>query len=81
MYGILNVRHWDRIVEAWSHDDDQALDDGGSVPWIARVAARRSVQASASWVAGPFAAERSHTVRLQGHRGQENLPDSVACLG
>ncbi|OIJ85659.1 transcriptional regulator [Streptomyces colonosanans] len=26
-YRSLNVRHWDRIVEAWAADDDQALDD------------------------------------------------------
>ncbi|MFE0358096.1 transcriptional regulator [Streptomyces nigra] len=26
-YRSLNVRHWDRIVEAWAHDDDVALDD------------------------------------------------------
>ncbi|MFK4149102.1 transcriptional regulator [Streptomyces sp. NPDC004065] len=29
-YRTLNVRHWDRIVEAWAADDDQALDDA----WI-----------------------------------------------
>ncbi len=26
-FRTLNVRHWDRIVEAWAEDDDQALDD------------------------------------------------------
>ncbi|WP_328549485.1 transcriptional regulator [Streptomyces sp. NBC_00366] len=26
-YRSLNVRHWDRIVEAWAADDDEALDD------------------------------------------------------
>jgi hypothetical protein len=29
-YRTLNVRHWDRIVEAWAAADDQALDDA----WI-----------------------------------------------
>ncbi|WP_406326699.1 transcriptional regulator [Streptomyces sp. NBC_00203] len=26
-YRTLNVRHWDRIVQAWVEDDDEALDD------------------------------------------------------
>ncbi|MFJ7073676.1 transcriptional regulator [Streptomyces sp. NPDC098781] len=26
-FRTLNVRHWDRIVEAWADDDDEALDD------------------------------------------------------
>ncbi|MEU3795803.1 transcriptional regulator [Streptomyces fructofermentans] len=26
-FRMLNVRHWDRIVDAWAHDDQQALDD------------------------------------------------------
>jgi len=26
-YRTLNVRHWDRIVQAWAEDDQQALDD------------------------------------------------------
>ncbi|AZQ39950.1 MULTISPECIES: transcriptional regulator [Streptomyces] len=26
-YRTLNVRHWDRIVQAWAEDDDAALDD------------------------------------------------------
>ncbi|MFC8520614.1 transcriptional regulator [Streptomyces sp. NPDC057257] len=26
-YRTLNVRHWDRIVQAWAADDDTALDD------------------------------------------------------
>ncbi|MFE6174467.1 transcriptional regulator [Streptomyces sp. NPDC056464] len=26
-FRTLNVRHWDRIVEAWAKDDDEALDD------------------------------------------------------
>lgn len=26
-YRTLNVRHWDRIVEAWANEDDEALDD------------------------------------------------------
>lgn len=26
-FRTLNVRHWDRIVEAWAAADDQALDD------------------------------------------------------
>ncbi|MFI6359567.1 helix-turn-helix domain-containing protein [Streptomyces sp. NPDC050743] len=25
-FRTLNVRHWDRIVEAWANDDDEALD-------------------------------------------------------
>lgn len=29
-YRTLNVRHWDRIVEAWARNDDAALDDA----WI-----------------------------------------------
>ncbi|GGJ50762.1 transcriptional regulator [Streptomyces brasiliensis] len=29
-YRTLNVRHWDRIVEAWANDDEEALDDA----WI-----------------------------------------------
>ncbi|MFJ9870122.1 transcriptional regulator [Streptomyces sp. NPDC101165] len=29
-YRTLNVRHWDRIVEAWTNDDEGALDDA----WI-----------------------------------------------
>jgi len=29
-YRTLNVRHWDRIVEAWARDDEVALDDA----WI-----------------------------------------------
>ncbi|MCZ0984688.1 transcriptional regulator [Streptomyces diastatochromogenes] len=29
-YRTLNVRHWDRIVEAWANDDEAALDDA----WI-----------------------------------------------
>ncbi|MFE1879371.1 transcriptional regulator [Streptomyces diastatochromogenes] len=29
-YRTLNVRHWDRIVEAWANDDEGALDDA----WI-----------------------------------------------
>jgi hypothetical protein len=29
-YRTLNVRHWDRIVEAWAEGDDQALDEA----WI-----------------------------------------------
>lgn len=29
-YRTLNVRHWDRIIEAWATDDEQALDDA----WI-----------------------------------------------
>ena len=29
-YRTLNVRHWDRIVEAWANDDEVALDDA----WI-----------------------------------------------
>ncbi|WP_234435924.1 hypothetical protein [Streptomyces sp. NRRL S-813] len=29
-YRSLNVRHWDRIVEAWVDDDEAALDDA----WI-----------------------------------------------
>jgi hypothetical protein len=33
-YRSLNVRHWDRIVEAWANDDDQALDDA----WISDAA-------------------------------------------
>ncbi|MET8809052.1 transcriptional regulator [Streptomyces sp. NPDC004546] len=26
-FRTLNVRHWDRIVEAWANDDDEALDE------------------------------------------------------
>jgi hypothetical protein len=26
-FRTLNVRHWDRIVEAWANDDNEALDD------------------------------------------------------
>ncbi|GHE62262.1 hypothetical protein GCM10014715_14800 [Streptomyces spiralis] len=26
-YRTLNVRHWDRIVEAWANDDEEAMDD------------------------------------------------------
>ncbi|MQY37020.1 hypothetical protein SRB17_50220 [Streptomyces sp. RB17] len=26
-FRTLNVRHWDRIVEAWANEDDEALDD------------------------------------------------------
>ncbi|MEV6056240.1 transcriptional regulator [Streptomyces sp. NPDC052107] len=26
-FRTLNVRHWDRIVEAWAKDDDEALDE------------------------------------------------------
>lgn len=26
-FRALNVRHWDRIVEAWARDDEEALDD------------------------------------------------------
>lgn len=26
-FRALNVRHWDRIVAAWTADDDQELDD------------------------------------------------------
>lgn len=29
-YRTLNVRHWDRIIEAWAKGDDAALDDA----WI-----------------------------------------------
>ncbi|MEV5016646.1 transcriptional regulator [Streptomyces sp. NPDC053780] len=29
----LNVRHWDRVVEAWSDDDDEALDEA----WVSDV--------------------------------------------
>ncbi|MCG7205650.1 transcriptional regulator [Streptomyces arenae] len=29
-FRTLNVRHWDRIVEAWANDDEDALDDA----WI-----------------------------------------------
>ncbi|MFS4092497.1 transcriptional regulator [Streptomyces sp. AF1A] len=29
-YRTLNVRHWDRIIEAWANDDEGALDDA----WI-----------------------------------------------
>lgn len=29
-YRTLNVRHWDRIVQAWVEEDDEALDDA----WI-----------------------------------------------
>ncbi|MGI5380564.1 transcriptional regulator [Streptomyces sp. CA-251387] len=29
-FRTLNVRHWDRIVQAWAHDDYEALDDA----WI-----------------------------------------------
>ncbi|MFD5572737.1 transcriptional regulator [Streptomyces cadmiisoli] len=32
-YRTLNVRYWDRIVEAWAADDDQALDDA----WVGDV--------------------------------------------
>ncbi|MEU6256912.1 helix-turn-helix transcriptional regulator [Streptomyces sp. NPDC047043] len=32
-YRTLNVRHWDRIVEAWAADDDQALDEA----WVSGV--------------------------------------------
>jgi hypothetical protein len=33
-YRSLNVRHWDRIIEAWANDDDQALDDA----WVSDAA-------------------------------------------
>ncbi|MET7477494.1 helix-turn-helix transcriptional regulator [Streptomyces sp. NPDC005648] len=33
-FRTLNVRHWDRIVEAWARDDDDALDDA----WVNDVA-------------------------------------------
>lgn len=26
-FHTLNVRHWDRIVDAWAREDDQLLDD------------------------------------------------------
>ncbi|MER8009593.1 transcriptional regulator [Streptomyces sp. NPDC094149] len=29
-FRTLNVRHWDRIIEAWANDDDEALDEA----WI-----------------------------------------------
>ncbi|MFI1169095.1 transcriptional regulator [Streptomyces sp. NPDC020801] len=29
-YRTLNVRHWDRIIQAWANDDEAALDDA----WI-----------------------------------------------
>ena len=29
-FRTLNVRHWDRIIEAWAADDEQAMDDA----WI-----------------------------------------------
>lgn len=32
-YRTLNVRNWDRIVEAWAADDDQALDEA----WVSGV--------------------------------------------
>ncbi|MFC7265696.1 transcriptional regulator [Streptomyces lutosisoli] len=32
-YRTLNVRHWDRIVQAWVEDDDEALDDA----WVSDV--------------------------------------------
>ena len=32
-YRTLNIRHWDRIVEAWATDDDQALDDA----WVDQI--------------------------------------------
>jgi hypothetical protein len=34
-YRSLNVRHWDRIVQAWANDDDAALDDA----WVSDAAA------------------------------------------
>ncbi|MCX5053941.1 MULTISPECIES: transcriptional regulator [unclassified Streptomyces] len=33
-YRTLNVRHWDRIVQAWADEDEQALDDA----WVNDVA-------------------------------------------
>ncbi len=32
-YRILNVRHWDRIVETWAADDDRGLDDA----WVDQI--------------------------------------------
>jgi hypothetical protein len=32
-FRTLNVRHWDRIVEAWTDDNDEALDDA----WVSDV--------------------------------------------
>ncbi|GGO48799.1 transcriptional regulator [Streptomyces lasiicapitis] len=32
-YRSLNVRHWDRLVEAWAADDDQALDEA----WVEQI--------------------------------------------
>ena len=32
-FRTLNIRHWDRIVEAWAAGDDQALDDA----WIDQI--------------------------------------------
>ena len=33
-YRTLDVRHWDRIVQAWADEDEQALDDA----WVNDVA-------------------------------------------
>lgn len=32
-FRTLNVRHWDRVVEAWAAGDDQALDDA----WVEQI--------------------------------------------
>ncbi|MFF4355187.1 transcriptional regulator [Streptomyces sp. NPDC001530] len=32
-YRSFNVRHWDRVVEAWANDDTQALDDA----WVEKI--------------------------------------------
>ncbi|MEU0603149.1 transcriptional regulator [Streptomyces sp. NPDC006393] len=32
-YRTVNVRHWDRVIEAWANDDEGALDDA----WISDV--------------------------------------------